>query len=92
MKGKKAFVFLIAALFLISFTSVALAQGGGKVNINTASAEELTTLKRVGPSYAKRIIDYREQNGPFEKPQDIMKVPGIGEKTWEANSDLITVN
>jgi competence protein ComEA len=61
------------------------------ININTASAEELEQLHRVGPIYAVRIIEYREQNGPFEKPEDIMKVPGIGPKTFEINKERISV-
>ena len=62
-----------------------------KININTASREELIKLKRIGPAYADRIIEYREKDGPFQKPEDILKVKGIGPKTWEANKDIITV-
>jgi competence protein ComEA len=62
-----------------------------KININTASREELMELKGVGPAYADRIIEYRKTLGPFQRPEDIMKIKGIGEKTWEANQDVITV-
>jgi len=48
-------------------------------------------LKRIGPKYAERIIEYREKNGPFKTPEDIMKVKGIGPKTFELNKDMITV-
>jgi len=41
--------------------------------------------------YAERIVEYREKVGPFLTPEDIMKVKGIGEKTWEANKDKISV-
>jgi competence protein ComEA len=67
------------------------AQEGEKVNINTASAEELTQLKGVGHQYAERIVQYREEHGPFSTAEDMMKVPGIGPKTCEANKDRITV-
>jgi competence protein ComEA len=62
-----------------------------KININTASREELMNLKGVGAVYADRIIEHRKERGPFQKPEDIMKVKGIGERTWEANEDVITV-
>lgn len=63
----------------------------GKVNINTASLDELTKLKGIGPAYAQGIIDYRNANGPFEKIEDITNVKGIGPKTLEAIKDMITV-
>ncbi len=62
-----------------------------KININNASVEELTHLKGVGAKYAERIVQYREENGPFTCVEDIIKVPGIGPKTCEQNKDLITV-
>jgi competence protein ComEA len=62
-----------------------------KVNINTASVDQLMDLDRVGAKYAERIVQYREQYGPFAAPEDIMKVKGIGQKTWEANKDRIVV-
>ncbi len=45
----------------------------------------------IGSAYAMRIVEYRQQNGPFEKPEDILKVKGIGEKTYELNKKIITV-
>ena len=62
-----------------------------KVNINTASVEELTQLNGIGPSHAAKIVEYREKNGPFKLPEDVIKVPGIGQKTFENNKDLILV-
>jgi competence protein ComEA len=56
---------------------------GKKVNINTAEASQLALLPRVGPSVAERIIEHRKANGPFKKPEDLMLVRGIGEKTFE---------
>jgi competence protein ComEA len=86
---------ILAAILLVIFLAsagigTAFAQEQVKVNINKATVDELCVLKRIGPSYAQRIVDYREQNGPFEKPEDIMKVKGIGFKTFEANKGMIT--
>jgi len=62
-----------------------------KININTASAEELTQLKGIGSSHAASIIEFREKNGPFQKPEDLVQVPRIGQKTFEKNKDMIIV-
>ncbi len=64
---------------------------GGKVNINTATAEELETLPGIGPAYAERIVRYREEFGPFKTIEDIKEVRGIGDATFEEIKDLITV-
>jgi len=80
---------LLVAFLLGTAIGAVVAQDQVKININKATVEELCALKRIGPSYAQRIVDYREQNGPFEKPEDIMKVKGIGLKTFEANKALI---
>lgn len=65
--------------------------GGDLVNINTADAERLTTLKGIGPALAQRIIDYREQNGAFKSVDDIKNVRGIGQKKFDAFKDKITI-
>ena len=62
-----------------------------KVNINTASVEELSTLKGIGEKTAKRIIEHRKKEGPFKTSEDIMKVKGIGEKKFKGIKDHITV-
>ena len=62
-----------------------------KVNINSASADQLTGLPGIGPSYAQRIVEYREKNGPFKRVEDILNVRGIGEKTFERIRDRITI-
>ena len=62
-----------------------------KVDINKADADTLVTLKGIGKDRALKIIEYREQNGPFQKPEDIMKVKGIGKKIFEQNKDFIII-
>lgn len=63
----------------------------GGVNINTASATRLTDLPGIGPSKANAIVAYREANGPFRTPEELKKVKGIGEKTYEKLKDKIAV-
>jgi len=65
--------------------------GDGRININTASASELTDLPGIGPVLAGRIIDFRTQNGAYTCIEDIKKVSGIGVKKFEAIADRITV-
>lgn len=67
------------------------AAGGGsnaRVNINTASADQLETLPGVGPATADKIIADRTKNGPFDGIEDLMRVTGIGEKKVEALRDV----
>ena len=61
-----------------------------KININTATKEQLTTLNGIGEAFAQRIIDYRNEK-KFEKIEDIKNVKGIGDKTFEKIKDKITV-
>ena len=63
----------------------------GRVNINTAGLSELCALPGIGESLAGRIIDYRETHGPFARPEDVMRVAGIGQGKFSAMQSLITV-
>ncbi|GAB4316241.1 ComEA family DNA-binding protein [Pseudothermotoga lettingae] len=60
-----------------------------KVNINRADLEKLSELPGIGEVKASEIIKFREQNGPFEKPEDLLEVPGIGPKTLDKIRDMI---
>ena len=66
-------------------------QSDGKVNINTASAEELMTLKGIGQTRAEQIIAYREKHGVFTSIEGIMEVDGIKKGTFDKLKDNITV-
>lgn len=85
---KFSIVVLIGMLFVVMVQPVVASKG--KVNINTADKKELVTLKHVGEKIAEKIMEYRKDN-PFQKPEDIMNVNGIGEKVFEANKDTIVV-
>lgn len=62
-----------------------------QININTATAGELATLKGVGAKTAQAIVDYRQMFGNFSSVDDLTKVKGIGDKTLEKNRHRLTV-
>ncbi len=64
----------------------------GPVNINSADAGTLAReLDGVGPAKAQAIVEYRQKNGPFKSPEDLLKVQGIGEKVFDLNRESIRV-
>ena len=88
---KKFFTLLSVLVFFCTMAGPLWGEGAEMININTASTKQLEQLDMIGPGKAVKIVEYREKNGPFEKPEDIMKVTGIGSKTFERNKDRITV-
>ena len=68
-----------------------MAMPPGKIDINTADPQQLQSLSGIGPHLARRIVEYRDQHGPFSSPGDITSVPGIGEKTYQRLQDRITI-
>lgn len=89
----KAFFLTVITLVAICLNlSGLLAADNVKININAASAEELVQLKGIGSKKAAAIVKFRETNGPFRIPADLIKVPGIGPKTFEANKERIVVS
>ncbi len=62
-----------------------------KLNLNTATVEELVELPGIGESKAAAIVAYREEHGPFQTPEDLLLVSGIGEATLEGLAELVTV-
>ncbi len=87
---------LLCGFLVAGFARGAVAAGAvsasltGRVNINSASADELAKLPGIGPAKAKAIVDYRSEE-PFRKPDDLRKVKGIGDKLYERVKDQITV-
>jgi competence protein ComEA len=89
---KKLWIVLLLICFAgTSFIPVAMASDG-KININSATVEELTQLQKVGPKTAERIVAYRDANGPFKTVDDLKNVKGIGDKILELNKDRLTVS
>ncbi len=92
LAAKTLLIGLVLGLVVYPLASAqAAAKSGDKININTASLEELQKLPRIGPQIAQRILDFRKENGNFKRIEDILKVRGIGEKVFEQLKDKITV-
>ena len=92
MLNRKFFVaVLVVILFGLTSVIQTIAADVEKININTATADELMQLNGVGPKYAAEIITYREKYGPFKTPEELMQVSGIGQKTFEKNQKIIIV-
>ncbi|HEY2922974.1 MAG TPA: ComEA family DNA-binding protein [Candidatus Binatia bacterium] len=78
-------ILLLVICFLFSGIAAAV------VNINTATKEELTSIKGVGEKRAQEIIDYRKKNGNFKSIDDLEKVPGVGPGLMKRIRSQVTV-
>ncbi len=79
-------LFVIGLMFSVSTDLISVEKKGNSkeklININTASIGDLTDLPRIGEKIAKRVVDFRKKHGKFKRVEDLMKVKGIGEKTF----------
>ena len=81
----------LLALLLLAATPAAIAAPQAKkaatadapVDLNAATVDQLTTIPGIGRVTAERIVQWREQNGPFRRAEDLMKVKGIGDKSFD---------
>lgn len=90
---KKLIPIILLALMAVAASAVgADAAPSGVVNINTASADELQYLPRVGPALAGRILEFREANGSFEAVDELVAVKGIGGTSLEKLRPFVTVS
>jgi competence protein ComEA len=89
---KHAAAVLLAAFTLLALAAAPLAAADAKVNINTATVEQLQFLPRIGPAVAQRIVEHREANGPFKSVEDLMLVRGIGERSFESLKPHLAVS
>ena len=89
---RHATVLAMAMTAVLLFAGAAMAADDTRIDLNTATVEQLMTLDRIGEVVAQRIVAYRDQNGPFGAVEDLMKVKGVGEKVFDRNKDRITVS
>jgi competence protein ComEA len=90
-RRRMAVLTIVTVALMMSWVVPALEADLQKVNLNTATLEELMTLDGIGQKVAERILSFRDKNGPFQNPEDLMMVKGVGEKIFEANRTKIVV-
>ena len=90
MQNTKRFFSAISLLLVLLSASAAFG-AAGVVNINTADAETLQNLPRVGPAVAERIVEFRQANGQFASKTDLLLVKGIGSKTYDLIEPYVTL-
>lgn len=83
----------ILGMTLIALLTATAAVADGRLDLNTAGAEQLAAmLNGVGEARAEAIVEYRESNGGFASVDELTEVSGIGEVTLEENRDLLSVS
>jgi len=96
MSLKRFVAAVLAAVFALGISagvaSAAAKAPTGKVNINTATASQLSELPGVGEKLAARIVEFRQKQGPFKSTQELMNVKGIGEKNLQKLQPYLTVS
>ena len=91
-RNRKNTIALALLLSLVTVAAIPAVAATGKVNINSASIDQLALLPRVGPALAQRIVDFRKENGDFKAASDLMLVRGVGEKTFELMAPYVAVS
>lgn len=90
MKRVKKHILIALSITLFSLIAVNAQASDEKININTATIEQLSEIRGIGPAIAQRIVEYRQENGSFSSADEIVNVRGVGPKTLENIRDSIT--
>lgn len=91
LKLSRTHVAALIAGLLLAAVAPAAEPAAGKVNLNTATAEQLQLLPGVGPALAERVVEHRKQNGPFKAIEDLLLVRGIGEASFERMKPYLSI-
>lgn len=89
MKSQLQRIAAVAVMMVLLVAGLAFAQG--KVDVNQADVKGLMSLKGIGEQKAKAIVKYRQMHGPFQSPDDLSNVPGIGKKIVTNNKGMIVI-
>ncbi len=81
---------LLALMLIVGFSGMGFADTG-KVDLNAATSKELQQLPGIGKGLAKRIVEYRTTNGPFKSVEELVKVKGIGKKTFAKMKERLAI-
>ncbi|MDE0144336.1 MAG: helix-hairpin-helix domain-containing protein [Nitrospira sp.] len=81
---------IMALMLIVSLSGMGFA-ADSQVDLNTSTVKELQQLPGIGKGLAKRIVDYRTANGPFKTVEDLIRVKGVGKKTFARMQDRLTV-
>lgn len=90
MKQLKKHILIALSITLFSLIAVNTHASDEKININTATIEQLSEIRGIGPAIAQRVVEYRQENGSFSSVDEIVNVRGIGPKTLANIRDSIT--
>ncbi len=90
MKPVRKQMLVVLSIAIFSLIAANTHASGEKININTATIEQLSEIPGIGPATAQRIVEYRQENGVFSSVDEIVNVRGIGPKTLENIRDSIT--
>ncbi|NKB81816.1 MAG: hypothetical protein GKS05_08020 [Nitrospirales bacterium] len=84
-------LFMLCICLLLNGVPSTTLANEGKIDLNTATPQQLQTLKGIGKALAKRIVQFRKEHGPFTTIQDIQKVSGIGKDTFSNLEHAVTI-
>lgn len=90
-RPKQLIATLLLAFTLLAARAAAAAEEPQKVNLNSASAQELTNLRGIGDKTAQAIVEYRQSHGPFKSVEELVEVKGIGDKLLASLREHVTV-